>query len=174
MRRQRTSRCRGFTLIETMATVVVLSTLGSIATFIVVDAVDDYQQAAMVAQLHSELATALDRAARELRKVPLSGTVGGIWPDFSFFVQDLQILWTGEAGALMGIYISGSKLRLQIAAGQVYTLIDDVDSIGLSVFGEDDNGLGALLTLANAGTIRRIELTINVTRDAVSQSRRIS
>ena len=47
MRRQGTSRCRGFTLIETMATVVVLGTLGSIATFIVVDAVDDYQQAAM-------------------------------------------------------------------------------------------------------------------------------
>ena len=56
--------------------------------------------------------------------------------------------------------------------GQIYTLIDDVDSIALSVYGEDDDALATPLTPVNAGTIRRIELTINVTRDGVSQSPR--
>ena len=60
-----------FTLIESMATVSVLAILGSITSFLVLDAVDGYTDASNSAQLHAELSIALDRAARELRMIEL-------------------------------------------------------------------------------------------------------
>ena len=62
---------RGFTLIEAIATIVVLAIIGSIASLIILTAVDGYTDAATGAQLHIEASTAMDRIVRELRKVAL-------------------------------------------------------------------------------------------------------
>ena len=61
----------GFTLMESIATIVILAILGSIASFLVVDAVDGYVSASGSAQLHAEASLAMDRIMRELRKIEL-------------------------------------------------------------------------------------------------------
>ena len=50
-------RHRGFTLIESMATVSVLGILGSIASFMILNSVSGYTEAATAAQLHADMPT---------------------------------------------------------------------------------------------------------------------
>src|SRR5262249_38647629 len=59
---------RGFTLIEAIATIIVLATLGSVASTILLTAMNGYTNAAIGAQMQSEASIALDRITRELRK----------------------------------------------------------------------------------------------------------
>ncbi len=49
---------RGFTLIESMATISILAVLGSIASFLILDTVEQYSGATTRAQLHAEMSIA--------------------------------------------------------------------------------------------------------------------
>src|SRR5262245_37296996 len=75
------SRRRGFTIVEAMAAITVMSALASIALVLILDTVDDAMDATSSAQLHEELAVAVDRASRELRKIDLDAGVVGVAPD---------------------------------------------------------------------------------------------
>ena len=154
-----------------MATILVLTTLGSIATFMVVDAVDDYQKAVTAAQLHAELAVALDRAGREMRKIPLDVDQGGLIPYITFMVNTTQLLWADDNSSSWGLIKSGNTLSLRVT-GTSYTLMDDVDSINIVCYDEDNTALAAFLIGSNTHPIRRIDLTVNVSRDGISQSLR--
>jgi prepilin-type N-terminal cleavage/methylation domain-containing protein len=160
---------RGFTLIETMATVVVLGTLATFATVMLVDTVDSYQKAAMQAQLHSELATALDRVAREVRRIGLDPDEPGDKPHITGFTNTTQILWEDDSNASWGLILSGDDLSLRVT-GTSYQLLDDVASFTVTAYDEDDTQLAAVLAGAQLHPIRRIGVDLTMTRDGVSQS----
>jgi prepilin-type N-terminal cleavage/methylation domain-containing protein len=163
------TRHRGFTLIEAMATVVVLGTLATFSTVTLVDTVDSYQKAAMQAQLHAELATALDRVARETRRIGLDPDEPGSKPHITAFTNTTQILWEDDSNASWGLILAGDDLSLRVT-GTSYQILDDVSSLTLTAYDEDDTQLGAVLVGAQLNPIRRLAVDVTMTRDGVSQS----
>src|SRR5262245_8471669 len=135
-RRQPMSRfARGFTLIESMAAMTVLGTLASIASYIIVDNVDQCMGVTTAAQIHAEISVALDRATRELRKVRLE-VDGQPAPDFST-VTATSIQWNDASGACALTY-SGGNLTLAMSGGAAANLLTNVSACTMSVYDQDN------------------------------------
>src|SRR5436190_21643080 len=69
MRRVKRPIRHGFTLIEAIATIVILAALGSVASTNLMTAMNGYTTAAVGAQMQSEGSVVLDRIVREFRKI---------------------------------------------------------------------------------------------------------
>ncbi len=159
----------GFTLMESIATIVIIAILGSIASFLVVDAVDGYVAASGSAQLHAEASLAMDRIMRELRKIELDPdhvpppdvaphidavTANSItWDETSTGVHSLS--WSTTAG---------DPVMLQVDGAAAIILVDDVTAFTVSTFDHADAGSPALID------IRRIAVVLAVTRSGITQS----
>jgi hypothetical protein len=101
---------------ESMATVAVLAIMGSITSFLILDAVDGYTDASTSAQLHAELSIALDRAMREVRMIELDTYATGIAPNIDD-VTPTTIIWTDSDVDSYLLQLSDSDLVLQIDSG---------------------------------------------------------
>lgn len=170
-RRRRPSRQRGFTLIETMATVVVLGTLATYATIALVDTVDNYQKAAVQAQLHAELSTALDRIARDMRAITIDPDEPGNVPYLGFFSSTTGVLWWDEADLTWGPFLTGDDLDYW-SESVSNLMLDDVASVTFTAYDEDDTQLGAVLVGAQLYPVRRLQVDLTMTRDGITQSLR--
>ena len=158
---------RGFTLVEAIATIIVLAIIGSIASLIILSAVGGYTDAAVTAQLHIEASTAMDRIVRELRKVPLDSGAAGIAPDINV-VTSTSITW----GANGEVSLSGNTLQITTSGPPLGDLLDDVNSFSIQTYDEDNAALAANLTGAACDPIRRIELDLTLQRNGQSASLR--
>ena len=169
----RQSRCRrrGFTLVESMATIVVLGVLGSSASYLILDSVDDYMEATTSAQLHAEMSIALDRAMRELRKIELDGAVSGVAPNITSMTW-IWLEWEDAAANTYQLGKTGSELQLEVAGGGLSTLLTDVTSLNISIFDESNVDIGPLCAGAACDPVRRIVVDVTTQRNGVSQSLR--
>ena len=172
-------RRRGFTLVESMATVVVLGVLGSAASFLVLDAVDGYMDAATRAQLHAELSIALDHALREIRKIELDGDAAGQVAPYITSISATSLQWKDwPADADYELKLSGTDLQLEVAGGGLATLMTDVVPItGLIIKGYDDGGSGVNdpdteVAPCPCETIRRISVEVTAERGGITESLR--
>jgi prepilin-type N-terminal cleavage/methylation domain-containing protein len=167
-------RCRrAFTLIESMATVAVLATLGSIASFLILDAVDGYSVADTSAQLHAELSIAMDRALREIRKIEPDDGAGVVAPNITDInAAGNNIQWTDSDSDAYSLYQSGSDLMLEVDGGGAALLLSDVTAFSVQTYDEDDGVLANPLTGAACDDIRRVVLDLTVQRNAVTESLR--
>ena len=164
---------RGFTLIESMATVAVLATLGSIASFLILDSVDDYSETATTAQLHAELSIAMDRAMREIRKIEADSGASGVAPNItSVNAADNDIQWTDSDSDAYSLSLSGSDLMLEVDGGGSAVLMSDVAAFTVLTYDEDDGALAAPLSGAACDDIRRVVLNVTVQRNGVTESLR--
>ena len=166
-------RRRAFTLIESMATVAVLATLGSIASFLILNAVDGYSGAANSAQLHAELSIAMDRAIREMRKIEPDSGASGVAPNIaSINAADNNIQWTDADSDAYSLYKSGSNLMLEVDGAGPAVLLSDVTAFTVLTYDQDDNPLAAPMSGAACDDIRRVALNVTVQRNGVSESLR--
>lgn len=159
----RSRRCNGFTLVEMIATITVLSVIGTVASGIILHAADGYLDASTTAQLHSELSVAMDRAVRELRKIPLASGVPAIDA-----VTATSITWSTD----YSLALSGNDLNLTLDGGAAAVLLSDVTALTIQTYDEDNAALAASLAGAACDPIRRIELNLTVERYGVSDSLR--
>ena len=171
-----TRRCRvrsGFTLIESIATIVMLAILGSIASFLVVDAVDGYVSASGSAQLHAEASLAMDRMMRELRKIELDPALDPTVAPHIDAVTANSIDWWEEgvgAHSLSWSGTAGDPLMLAIDAAAAIILIDDITGFTVSTFDAANLGLPAVPNAAERETIRRIAVVLTIQRSGITQS----
>lgn len=175
MTRAKQGRRRGFTLVESMASVVVLGVLASIASYLIVDSVDKCMDAMTAAQLHSELSVALDRVERELRKIDLDAGAGGIAPDITDVTvvgPTQKVVWEDPIPTVYQLSLSGSTVQLKVAGGTLATLLTDVTAFTITVYNESNASIGLPLTGAGCDPIRRIQVDVTVTRNGVSESLR--
>jgi prepilin-type N-terminal cleavage/methylation domain-containing protein len=171
MRRPGPRPHRGFTLVESMAAVAVLSVLASIASYLILDNVGQCMDAATAAQLHSELAVAMDRATRELRKIDLDAGAGGVAPDIET-VLPTYIEWEDQDGDQYWLLLSGGELRLKIDGGVSARLMSDVTALTVSTYDEDNTQLGWILGGATCDPIRRVQVEVTAVRNGVTESLR--
>ena len=169
--RQSRRRRRGFTLIESMATIIVLGVLGSTASYLVLDSVDDYTAATTSAQLHAEMSIALDRAMREVRKIELDGAATGVAPNVTSMTW-IWLQWEDSAANTYQLGKVGSELRIEVAGGGLSTLLTDVTSLNISIFDEDNTNIGAACAGAGCDPVRRVLVDVTTQRNGVSETLR--
>ena len=155
---------RAFTLIEVVATIVVLATVGTVASGILFTATDGYLEARMTAQLHTELSIAMDRIVRELRNIQLDGDASGVAPDIDA-VTATSITWDDDYVVAM----SGSNLMLTIDGAAAAVLLSDITSFSIQTYDEDNIALAATLGGEDCDDIRRISISATIERSGVSE-----
>jgi prepilin-type N-terminal cleavage/methylation domain-containing protein len=165
-RAARPSRC-GFTLVESVTTIVILGVLGSAASFLIVNAADNYSEAAMVAQLHDEASAALDRIIRELRNIEYDDAATGDAPNIDS-VTATSITWNTD----WSLSLSGDQILFTENGGTAAPLLDDVSALAIQTYDESNTALGASLSGASCDPIRRIQVSLTVTRSGQSTSLR--
>ncbi len=173
----RRTSARGFTLIETLATISVLAILGSITSFILVGAVEGYVDAATQAQLHAEASVSMDRALRELRWIELNPVPAVCSPNIGPHIDsvtDKSITWDNVLDGVHSLVWSGTSgdpLTLAVDGGAAVNLQTDVTAFTVAVY--DDTNTVIVLPLADDDAcfpIRRIALDLTVTRSGHSMS----
>lgn len=157
---------RGFTLIEAIATIAVLAVLGSIVSTILLTTSDGYLNAVTANQLHNEASTALDRMVREVRNIPLNSEGDG--PNISA-VTSTSITFNGNSG----FTLAGSQLQY-IENGATRILAEDVTDFTVQTFNESGAALPTTLSGAATPAVRRVTLTITISRSGVTHTLRSS
>ena len=162
---RRRPRHRGFTLVETIATIVILAAIGSVASFVLATATDGYFDASTRVQLHSEASIAMDRVLRELRNVELDTGASGVAPNIAS-VATSAITWNDD----YALSVSGTDLLFQEDGAAAAVLAGDVSAFTISVQDESN----ATLSLPRSGTdcdgIRRVTVTLAMTRYGVTET----
>ena len=165
----------GFTLMESIATIVILAILGSIASFLVVDAVDGYVSASGSAQLHAEASLAMDRIMRELRKIELDPDhvpPPDVAPHIDAVTANSINWWEEGVGAhsLSWSATAGDPLMLAIDGAAAIILIDDITGFTVSTFDAANLALPAVPSAAERETIRRIAVVLTIQRSGITES----
>jgi hypothetical protein len=153
--------------VEAIATIAVLGVTGTVATGIIMTAVDGYLDASVSAQLHAELSVALDRCTREVRNIQLDDTVVTVAPDVDN-VFPTAIRW--DDNSIIGQ--SGTNLVLQINGGPPAVLVGDVVKFGIQAYDEANVALPSTLAGAACDPIRRFTIEIVASRNGRTQSLR--
>jgi len=156
---------RAFTLVEVIATIVVLAVVGSIASRTVLTATDGYMKAATQAQLHSELSIALDRIMRELREMPIKTSYASIAPDIAS-VSSTAITWRTN----YSLTLSGSQLMFVENGSASSILLENVTAFSITTYNESNAALSSSLSGAGCDPIRRIAVQITVQRSGITES----
>jgi hypothetical protein len=154
-----------------MATITVLATLGSIASFLILESVDSYTDAGTVSQLHAEASIALDRAIRELRMIELDSAASDTAPNI-LSVTPSSIVWTDSDTDAYYLQLSGSDLTFQVDSGPASVLLTDVAGFTIKTYNEDNTQLAASLSGDECDPIRRIGLEVTLQRGGLTESLR--
>ena len=173
LRRRALPARRAFTLIESVATITVLAILGSIASFVVLNAVDGYTEAVTSAQLHAEMSVTLDRITRELRRIELDSAAAGVAPDITSVTSSF-IDWEDSDDDLYRILWSSgeSALKLAIDGGALAVLQTDVTNCVISTYDEDDVQRPWIISGVACDPIRRVQVELTCQRSGVTETLR--
>lgn len=163
----RRPRHRGFTLVETIAAMVVVSVTGILTSGIIFTAVNSYRDASTRAQLHNECSSAFDRISKLLWSVPRDTTASVVAPLISN-VTATSISWNTN----WSLSLSGTQLMLTENGGTARPILENVTSFSIACFDESNNALAASLSGASTQTIRRIQIQVTVTRQGISETLR--
>lgn len=115
----RPSRRRGFTLVEAIATIVILAVVMGVASRLVHAGADAYTAGSVRAEMHAQLSSAMDRITSELREVraaALALNVSGL--AVACYDQENTALAANLSGASTAA-IRRVELTLQASVGGV-------------------------------------------------------
>ena len=145
---------------------VILGTLGAVVSSIIFRAVQDYATVSAGSQVQFDLSSAMDRVDRELREIALKAG-GGVRPDITSVNPTAIIFATSKSFAL-----SGTQLLFTDSAGGPLPLLDNVSAFNVQAFDQSNASLGASVSGAACDNIRRLLVTITVTRAGATDSLR--
>ncbi len=153
---------RAFTLIEAIATMVVLAVVSAVLSGVVWAAVRSFDEGAEAARMHSEASIAMERMTRDLRAIPLaaSGT-----PDISS-VAESSITWDAATRSLS---LVGDELVLTVD-GTPAVLLSDVRGFQVRAFDASNAPLATTLSGAATEPVRRLSLELTTARGRASAS----
>lgn len=157
---------RAFTLVETIAAIVVLAVIGLAASGITLAAVTSWRDAAVSAAVHGELSTAMERIVKELRAIEPHASVEGA-PRISG-ITPTSIAF--NAGA--GVTLSGDRVLLDPGSGEPEAILSGVTSLSIEAFDQSGAPLPGTLAGSACNGVRRLQVSITVQRQGVTHSLR--
>lgn len=152
-------RRRGFTLVEAVAAIVVIATLGSVATGIVYAGVEASRRSAERDQLLGEMSQAMDHLVTTIRAVPADADgTPGLDVTASSVVVDGAVTFALQSGSLVRTDAAGTSALLRGVTAFTPVAMDR-DGTALAV--------GSPRPL-----VRRVELSITASRQGLTETLR--
>lgn len=158
---------RGFTLIESIATLTVLGVLAGVSANLIYTATASYRDAATRAQLSSETSVAMERVCHRLTSISRDTSAAVVAPLISS-VTPTSIAWNSN----YSLTLSGSQLMLVENGSASRILLDNVTSFSVSAFNESNGALAGNLSGAATQAVRRIRIQVTAQRQGVSETMR--
>lgn len=153
----------GFTLVELIATMTVLSVIGLAASGLIVTATDSYVEASTAARLHGEASVAMDRIVRELRAIPNRAEEEANGPDLDAVRSD-RISW-GDGSSIR--LDEQRRLVLTIDGGDANVLLENVATFEVEAFDAEGAALAATLNWPATASVQRIGIMIETSDKGV-------
>jgi type II secretory pathway pseudopilin PulG len=164
--RSKPSRARrAFTIVEAVATMSILVAVGSVVSGLIYTASRSYTDASFAAQLQAELSVAMSRITRELRYIPIDQTSAPLVPKINS-VTASSITWSTNST----ISLSSGQVQMVLSGATAEVLLQNVTAFTISTFDETNTALGATLSGAGTGPIRRVQVSITISRNGATQS----
>lgn len=157
---------RGFTLVEAIATITIVGILAVMSSRLIMAGADGYAAAATRAELVNEGSAALERIAVALRNIPQRAATTPAEPAI-VSVTDDSIVWDDG----MGLTRSGNQLLLTVN-GIASPLTHNLADLQIRVFDANNESLGLSLSGDACDAIRRVEITLTLSRHGVTETLR--
>lgn len=160
---------RAFTLVELIATMVVLSIIGLISAGLIDRAGRSYATDTTRAEIYTEADAALEFFASEVRAIARASGGPQLWSCTPTFLGYSK----SDTGAPQPYITYDSTAQTlswgQIAAGvgtdiSARILASNVSSCTIAYYTESNAALSGTLSTAQRATVRRIEITLTITR----------
>lgn len=161
---------RGFTLIEALCTMTIMSILAVVSFRILFGAADQYTAAAARAELSNELSATMERITGELRQIPAKAASSPAVPNITT-ITPTSIVWTTPSGVLRTLTLTGTQL-LSTETATTSVLMNNVSGFAVQTYTGIGGALATSLSGSGCDTIRRIEITLTGTRSGVTETLR--
>jgi prepilin-type N-terminal cleavage/methylation domain-containing protein len=142
---------RAFTLIELLATLIIVSTVAAVASPIVLTATDAYAKSAKQRRSAERAAAALDRLSRILREAPAKATPAG--------ATDFKAADSSSFGLVggTGVALTGSTVTLETSGVPATPLCPDVTAFEITYL--DSSGVAVNVALGT-DAVRRVVIRL--------------
>lgn len=160
----------GFTLVEAIATMVILGVLGLVTSRLIFTASDVYLSSATRAQISSDASAALERIVAELRQVPVRASSSPAAPDLVAVTPE-SVEWRTGVASTSSVARSGTDL-VWTESGTSAPLARNVVGFTVACFDESGAALASNLSGSGLDAVRTVELSITVSRAGQSESLR--
>lgn len=156
----RTNRARGgFTLIESVVTMVILAIIMVMVSRLFLAASMGYTSAAERGELHVAVSCAMDRLATELRNTRVKSGASPACADITS-TTPASIQWVDPDGSSRAVSLSGSDLLYSVGGATGAVLASNVSSFAVATFDESNTALSTSLSGSGTNSIRRIQITL--------------
>lgn len=166
--RRAPSAPRAFTLIEAMASIVILSTIGSGVAAVMLRGADSFSAASIDSRVHSALSASIASVDRALREIPIRSDRLG--PDLTQ-VTSTGLQWSTSGGAA-SLALSGGQLMLDPGSGSASALMSGVTALSVQVFDENNGQLTGSLGGSAVYPVRRLLVSVTASEGGRTQSLR--
>ncbi|MFP5349617.1 MAG: type II secretion system protein [Gammaproteobacteria bacterium] len=154
-------RARGFTLVEMVMVIIILSVLGALTAPMMLKGMEAYEGTHRSLRTLDKLRYATERLAREIRETDLNAGAYVI-----SMATAPPLTFTKTDGVLVTVSSGGSNLNLGYSTPAVSeVLTDELSSVAFAYF--DADGSAAAVT---ARSVRYVEITLTLTNPANGQN----
>lgn len=151
---------KGFTLIEIVMVIVLLSIISTTAALIIVTGTDSYVELGRISDLTTKGRAAVERITREVRLVRCSDTTPSTecLPDATDITTatSTEIAFVNKNDQVRGLRLNGTTIEVNVG-GTYYVLVDDVTAFNIDYL--DNTGTAT----AVVGNMWAFEVTFTVT-----------
>jgi prepilin-type N-terminal cleavage/methylation domain-containing protein len=160
---------RAFSLVETIATMVILAVVLAVTSRLFLSATLGYTSAATRAELNAELSSAMDRIVQELRSI---GVRSGSSPTAAEItsITASSITWVGADAITRQLSLSGTNLLYSESGAPGNVLASSVTSFLISAYDQSNTALAATLSGASTDSVFRLQITLSSTRQGITET----
>lgn len=159
----------GFTLVEAIATIVILAAVITVCSRIVSSATKGYTDSVTRAELHSQLSSAMDRIITDLRQTRVGPGSTPVAPDLQGATAS-SIGWTMVGGGTRSVALSGSQVTLTTESVAATALAVNITAFSVQCFDESNAALASTLNGSALNAVRRVRITLTGSSNGITET----